>query len=101
MRVPTEPARFLPLLVFSPLGAAASVAVFVRDVPAASVTLGVAILAGAVAACAAAWNGERWVLLLALAAGAGASAAFLSFGIGATISVGAWLVDPCTGPCPP
>ena len=101
MRIPTEPTRFLPLLVFGPLAAAACVVCFVHDVPAPTITFGVALFAGAAAACAAAWKGERWRLLLALAAGAAVSAAFLTFGIGATISVGAWLVDPCTGPCPP
>lgn len=101
MHAPSEPARFLPLLVFGPLGAAACVALLIRGVPAASITLGTAMVAGAAAACAAAWKGERWQLLVLLGVGAAVSAAFLTFGLGATLAVGAWLVDPCTGPCPP
>jgi hypothetical protein len=97
----SEPGRFLPLLFFGPLCAAAFVALFVRDVPAASVTIGTALLAGAAAACAAAWKGERWQLLAVVGIGAAASAAFLTFGIGATLGVGAWLVDPCSGSCVP
>ena len=91
----------MPLLFFGPLCAAACVALFVRDVPAASLTVGTAVLAGAAAACAAAWKGERWQLLALLSFGAAVSAAFLTFGIGATLAVGAWLVDPCSGSCPP
>jgi hypothetical protein len=97
----SEPSRFLPLLFFGPFCAAACVALFVRDVPAASLTIGTALLAGAAVACAAAWKGERWQLLLMLGAGAAVSAAFLTFGIGATLGVGAWLVDPCSGSCLP
>jgi hypothetical protein len=97
----TESSRFLPLLFFGPLCAAVCVALFVRDVPAASLTIGTALLAGAAAACAAAWKGERWQRLLMVGIGAAAIAAFLTFGIGATLGVGAWLVDPCNGSCLP
>jgi len=101
MHASSEPGRFLPLLLFGPLCAAACVALFVRDVPAASLVVGTAALAGAAAACAAAWKGERWQLLVLLGIGAAVSAAFLTFGIGATLAVGGWLVDPCSGSCPP
>ena len=101
MHASSEPGRFLPLLFFGPLCAAACVALFVRDVPGPSLLVGTAALAGAAAACAAAWKGERWQLLVLLGIGAAVSAAFLTFGIGATLAVGGWLVDPCNGNCPP
>lgn len=101
MHASSEPGRFLPLLLFGPLCAAACVALFVRDVPAASLTVGTALLAGAAAACAAAWRGERWQLLVMLGIGAAVIAAFLTFSLGATLGIGAWLVDPCSGSCMP